>query len=350
MRKSTLTLCLCVILLFTGCSMPQTSNNVTPTDRTTSTSTSTTDVTVSSTTTATDSDDSTTTEDTSSTDTNNTTTTTAAPTSTGIPTTSATTTSTTTATTTGSTTQGTVIFKVTIRESSSHSTVQGVTVFVYVDNSSIAVGSAVTEHNGVATLTIPKGTSYRVTLDTLPAGYECNDEYRFSSPTVNITIRKASVHNEQDHSGAQYRVGDTMTDFFLTDVEGTDYRLSQLLKEKKLVILNFWYVSCQPCKEEFPYFEAAVQEYSDDISLLAINPIDNKNNILALRNQLNRKPETAVSFPMLRDTCNLFLGFSVTAYPTTVFLDTDGHILAIHVGAYPSEKALFAEIDKYLHK
>ena len=83
-------------------------------------------------------------------------------------------------------------------------------------------------------------------------------------------------------------------------------------RPKQLVILDFWYTTCEPCKMEFPYFESALQKYGDKISLLAINPINDNRAMAALRQQLNASSATAVTFPMLKDTCNLYLGFDVT--------------------------------------
>ena len=140
-----------------------------------------------------------------------------------------------------------------------------------------------------------------------------------------------------------------MTDFSLTDIDGNAYRLSSLLSQKQLVILDFWYTTCEPCKMEFPYFESAVQKYGDKISLLAINPINDEKAMKTLRQQLNASDKTAVSFPMLKDTCNLYLGFEVTSYPVTVFIDSNGVIMDIHQGAFSSEAAFLAAVERYLY-
>lgn len=240
----------------------------------------------------------------------------------------------------------TVVFKATIRDSAKKQPVSGIGVSVW-SSPDVQIGSAYTDKNGVALITVPKQSSYRVTLSNLQ-GYEAEEKYLFSTNTVNITIRKAPVQNELDHSQAQYDVGKRMTDFSLTDTEGNTYRLSNLLKEKKLIVLDFWYTTCEPCKMEFPFFEAAVKKYGEDIALLAIDPIDPANAMVALRNQLNTQANTAISFPMLQDTCNLFLGFDVSSYPTTVFIDSNGVIMDIHVGAFPSETAFFTALENYL--
>ena len=235
-----------------------------------------------------------------------------------------------------------ITFKATVRENNQNKTMAGITVTVYTNGNPTPAGSGVTDENGVARITLLKSNSYRVVLSNLPHGYEANAEYFFASQTVNITIRKAAVQNESDHSQAQYAVGKKMTDFTLTDTDGNTYKLYDLLEQNQLVVLDFWYTTCEPCKSEFPYFEAVANKYSDKMTLLAIDPIDSVNSITRLRNQLN------VTFPMMRDTCNLYKGFDVYTYPTTVFIDSSGTIVDIHVGAYESEMAFLTAVKRYI--
>lgn len=262
------------------------------------------------------------------------------------------TTPTTTATTPTITTQAqntVATFKATVRENINQHPVEGVVVTVYAGADTTLLGSGTTDQNGVAHILITKSSSYKVMLSNLPTGYEAANPYSYTTNTVNITISKTAVYDEADHSDAQYSEGKVMTDFTLTDSEKNVHRLSDLLKEKQLVILNFWYVNCEPCKSEFPFFEAAVNTYGDALALLAINPFDSNNAINDLRQQLNANPKTRVSFPMMMDTCKLTAGFGVTAFPVTVFIHSDGVILDIHHGAYATEDAFFAAIERYLH-
>lgn len=352
MLKQIVTLCLCFLLLLTGCRAGPSPSN----DRNEITSTTNSVPlfdTSSATTTASSSATFTTTEATvgQSTSTPRTDTTTA----TRIPTVSTTnsadaagSTTFTASTTSTSTTQSTTVFTATIRNDRQE-LVSGVTVSVWGDGD-ILIGQAITDRKGVARIPFTNRSHrvFYVTLNNLPIGYKAEERYRFTTTEVNIIIRKAAVQNELDHSDAQYDVGLAMTDFSLTDTDGNRWQLSDLLKDKKLVILNFWFVNCEPCKSEFPFFEASVQRYQDEVALLAINPFDSVNSIRSLRNQFNKNPDTAITFPMLKDTCNLYLGFEVMAYPTTVFIDKTGNILAIHTGAYPSAEALLAEIEKHI--
>ena len=341
-------LCLCLVLMLTlcGCGDNSTTNGPSPSTSISNSSTSdesirTTASTVMSTSTETTSMSSYTTQEAS------TTLTTSSGTTHTTATANTSTTNTTHSTTTITSTRPITVFTATVRNNMGQP-VSGVTVSVWM-SADLMVGDAVTNARGVAQITLDRPyTSYLVKLSNIPNGYEANSEYHFSTTTVNITLRKAAVYNELDHSQAQYDVGKTMTNFALTDTNGNIYRLSDLLKEKKLVILDFWFATCQPCKKEFPFFETAVQTYGEDVALLAINPIDSLHTINALRNQLNANITTAITFPMLMDTCNLFLGFEVTNYPTTVFIDSTGRIMDIRIGTFPSKEALLSTIAQYL--
>ena len=245
-------------------------------------------------------------------------------------------------TTTTTTTQSPfVTFKATIRNAKNRLPISDVTVTVYVDEQDEVAGAAVTDTSGVVRISIKRASSYRVVLDNLPEGYSAKSEYLFSTPTVNIGV--TPLASTDDHSNAMYTVGSELLDFTLTDTDGNVYTLSELKKTNKLIILDFWYVDCTPCKEEFPFFQQAIDLYSEDVTLLAINPFDKQPAIENLRRQFDN-----INFPMMIDTCHLSQGFSAVSFPTTVFVDSDGHVLDIHVGAYSSVNTLIKDIEKYL--
>lgn len=205
------------------------------------------------------------------------------------------------------------------------------------------LGSGISDGSGCTSITLEEhpGT-YRVTLSGIPAGYQGKASYTFSATRANITLNLIPVIDPNDHSKAQYSVGDVMGDFTITDTDGNSYTLSRLLKEKKLVILNFWFCNCGPCKAEFPHFDALYQQYGSQIELLAMNHIDSESSIKAL------KEDMGLSFPMLREDLGMSGGFGIKYYPTTVFIGSDGTILQIKIGSYSSEAELRSVIEKYL--
>ena len=223
-------------------------------------------------------------------------------------------------------------FTVTVRHKSG-STIPNIKVTVYVDSSATAAGSAVTDAKGKAVIPVIPGSSYTVKI-IIPPGYTGKESYTFTSLTANITLADAPVLNPNDHSAAQYKVGSTMADFTLTDVDGVTYNLYQLLQKKDAVILNFWFVNCGPCKAEFPHFEEAYKLYADDVQLLTLNHFDSEDAIRSLREQMG------LTFPMISENIGMQQGFGIQAYPTTVVIGKDGKIQMIHLGSYNRDQVI----------
>lgn len=218
----------------------------------------------------------------------------------------------------------------------------GITVTVHTEAS--VTGSAVTGNNGIATIALSAGSyQYTVKLSGVPEGYEVKESYSFTSAQVTFNLKTQPVRSDpNDHSKARYREGDKIMEFSITDVDGRTYQLSQLLREKKLIILDFWYVACNPCKTEFPYFEEALKAYGDDIVILAVDPFYAAEDIRKLRDEMG------LSFPVFQDPLGLSGGFRVESYPTTVFIDSTGTIRKIHRNAFSDAAAFLRAVAAYL--
>ena len=234
----------------------------------------------------------------------------------------------------------TVNYQVTVRTDKGVP-VEGVTVSIYTTGSTPAA-TGKTNSKGVVIIPLEPCNEYTVTLANVSSKYAYKESYRFTYHIANINLTTIPVISPTDHSQANYKVGSTMGDFTLTDTDGNSYNLYTLLKGKELVLLDFWYVSCVPCKSEFPYFETIYKQYGDRIQLLTLDPLDSEDSIKQLRQELG------FTFPMIRDNIGLYAGFGVKLYPTMVFIDSTGKILKIEVGAYQSEQELIDEIERFL--
>lgn len=223
---------------------------------------------------------------------------------------------------------GRISFTVKIK-SDKNKALSGVTVTVTTDDPR-QTASGSTDKNGVVTFSLEESALYRVELTEIPTGYTGNARYQFTDIRANITLKTAAA----GHANANYKVGSKMQDFTVTDTDGNTYTLSRLLEEKQLVILNFWYVSCAPCKEEFPYFETAHQRYGDKVQILAMSHFDSEQSIRALKEQMG------LTFPMISERLGFQEGFGLSSYPTTVIINSSGIIISIQTGAYNSEGEL----------
>ena len=61
-----------------------------------------------------------------------------------------------------------------------------------------------------------------------------------------------------------------MQDFTVQTLDGS-FHLSEVLQEKKMVLINFFASWCGPCKMEFPYMEEAYKQYADSVAVLALS-------------------------------------------------------------------------------
>lgn len=131
---------------------------------------------------------------------------------------------------------------------------------------------------GTASLILPS-EAYTVVFDGLPAGYTVagGTETGFDSLTaeggilceVRIT---SSLISSPMAEGTHYGVGAVLNDFTFTNIlDGTEYSLGGLLGEKKGVLLDFYYVDCTYCRQEFPQLVELYADYGNDIAVICVN-------------------------------------------------------------------------------
>lgn len=214
-------------------------------------------------------------------------------------------------------------------------------IYVYADETKAnLIWAAETDQEGKVTFEAEEAEGYVAFLQEVPKGYETEESYIVTAEQTEIKL--ASVLLEaNDLTEVTYKLGDVIHDFTVTAVNGTTYKLSELLNEKRAVVLNFWYLNCQPCKMEFPYLQAAYEEYSDEIEVIAINPYDGTNDTVSAYAQ-----ENGFTFPMVVGEEDWQSWMSLTSYPTTVIIDQYGNIAMIHKGSI-TEKAIFTKIFNY---
>lgn len=202
------------------------------------------------------------------------------------------------------------------------------------------VWAAETDEEGKTSFTAEGSNKYTVILEDLPAGYETAGELTLRDEHTVITA-KAVLQKSNELSDITYKAGDVIRDFTITSVSGERLSISALLKEKKAVVLNFWYLNCEPCKMEFPYLEKAYKEYAEDIEVIAVNPLDGGESSIS-----DFAKAEGLTFPMAKGETEWEKCMQLTAYPTTVVIDRYGTIAMIHKGAV-TEDGVFEKIFEY---
>ena len=200
-----------------------------------------------------------------------------------------------------------------------------------------------TDKNGYATVDLVPSDNYSVELSTSSlAGYNAEGKYPFVERTANIVL-SSSVIEDTDLTGVTYELGDVMRDFTVTTIDGDTFTLSEVLKTKKAVLINFWYSTCSPCINEFPYMDSAYQKYQDDIAVIALNNYagDNAEAVKIFQATMG------LTIPMVKDYSQLGTAFNVNYYPTSILVDRYGTICLIETGGLTSEKPFIAAFEHF---
>ena len=145
-----------------------------------------------------------------------------------------------------------------------------VLVEIYDANGDLAARGQRTNSTGIASISCNAGT-YTAKLSNVPEGYVVNEAGYKVSANGNPIVLTSKVIDNMDLDGVEYKVGDIMRDFELTTIDGKTWKLSEVLKDKKAAVLNFWYTTCTYCIGEFPHMENAYNTYKDKLGLIAIN-------------------------------------------------------------------------------
>ncbi len=217
----------------------------------------------------------------------------------------------------------------------------GVGVYIYEDETQAElVWYDTTNENGEMFFTGALSDTYVAVLDDVPQGYATEEFYPLTGERTEIILR-SGIMTEEDMQALSYSLGDVMMDFTIVDTDGVEHTLSELLKTKKAVVLNFWFIECQPCNLEFPFMEEAYALYKDDIEILALNPINtDEASIAAFKEQLG------LSFPVAMVDELWAQMMNVKAYPTTVVIDRFGNISLVHTGMI-NDTQTFVKVFNY---
>ena len=215
-------------------------------------------------------------------------------------------------------------------ESAGGMPLDGIELYVYADSTlSDLKQYGETDENGTAKLELPEGGDYVIVLESVPAGYEKKDIYSFNGKKANIKLNSGLIKGE-NLSGASLGLGDIMYDFSVTAADGSTVTLSEMLEEKEMVLINFFFTTCGPCANEFPYMEEAYQLYKDTVGVIALDPLDDNATVASYQQSMG------LTFPMAACQAAWSQTFGITGYPTSIVVDRHGVICLIEVGGLTS--------------
>jgi thiol-disulfide isomerase/thioredoxin len=123
-----------------------------------------------------------------------------------------------------------------------------------------------------------------------------------------------------------FKTGKKFDAFSATDMDGKLVDTKQL--KGKVMVINFWFTTCPPCKQERPYLNKIVDDYKSDT------------NVVFIAIALDQKPQLETylkdnefKYNVIPDGKRLANSYDINGYPTQVIVDKEGKI-AFHTLSY----------------
>ena len=135
-----------------------------------------------------------------------------------------------------------------------------------------------------------------------------------------------------DGTVSEFAIGDRGEPIEFTGETDTDETVTAEQYRGQVLVVNFWYAACPPCRVEAPWLEELSQQFADDgVQFLGVNVRDSAATAQAFATSFG------ITYPSVIDTDGAvaiaFTGLaSPTAVPTTVVLDRQGRPASRIVG------------------
>ena len=157
-----------------------------------------------------------------------------------------------------------------------------------------------------------------------------------------MTEEEILTQIDATRSDTVYEKGDRMYDFTVNTYHSAykESTISTADLRGKVIVLNFWYISCGPCVEELPYIEEVQEKFGDSVVTIALH----KNNhevpqvqsfIGTFEANINKTDWSDWNIVFGQDVgadkyFTMYGGKA--AYPVTAIIDTNGYLVEIIQG------------------
>ena len=136
--------------------------------------------------------------------------------------------------------------------------------------------------------------------------------------------------------------------FDVTTSDGTRFNSDDLAGT--VVVINFWYASCPPCRAEAKHLNAVNDRFQDqDVQIIGVNVRDQQSTADAFERRFTVRYPSVIDANEGRMQLALSGQVAPNAVPTTIVLDTKGRVAARVLGAIDGPGTLSALVTDELN-
>ena len=145
-----------------------------------------------------------------------------------------------------------------------------------------------------------------------------NAEYVISRLTEEEYQRKM-ITIPKPRESEFFKTGSRFNYFRAKDMNGN--KISEKSLEGKILVLNYWFINCPPCRSEIPELNKLVEQYKDDSTIVFVAVgLDDKSSI---KQFLKTNP---YNYQIIDEGRYIAKENNVSGYPTNVIVDNNGKV------------------------
>lgn len=149
-------------------------------------------------------------------------------------------------------------------------------------------------------------------------------------------------------------IGDEVPDIYFNQImnyQAKSGHLSDFLKDKKLLILDFWSTSCSACIDYFPHMQSLTHQFKHDLQIILVDGQtklwhDNPQKIERVLNNLKDRSGVNIGLPIVLNCEILDKYFPRRTIPHEVWIDNKGKVIAITGAAEVNKKNIEAILQR----
>jgi thiol-disulfide isomerase/thioredoxin len=164
---------------------------------------------------------------------------------------------------------------------------------------------------------------------SIDASYEEERLAELSPPVYTSAVVEGQGVVGDAHAVEDDELGPVMPDIPLFFLDDTETSFDEV-RAGRPAIVNYFASWVPTCRAELPYFEEAWRQYGDEVAFIFLDALDGQRETKATIGKFIK--EFPFEAPVYRDEGIFAYIFQTNSLPTTVFFDSDGHIVTGFMG------------------